>query len=852
MHRITACLRLGLVLLLSISASIIYADHFSISVQPPNGPSGQTITISFSEPNVTCEIWVDGSLVETRSDIASYGFTYTASYPINTSISFNCRNQEGHSASGGFTVTADPNVPTNTPTPDGGGSGGGGDTSGDDSSPGPNPVTPQPTLPPVPSTGNCVLRPDGYYNVNVRAEASTDSDVITVIDAYTLRPVNSGVISIDGNIWWNIEANGHTGWVAGWVTITGGDCSAIGITIGAIEDGVVVNESIAEVNRSALVADCNPNLITADDLEGFSPLILITYQTHPDRCNALWHLVVQRQTGHSQEVLFTQGGITTQDCSAAVTIGLINLTDHLNPITVDYIEDFLKDDVGCENGNQLIQDQLIPPNIVDSINLPDSNIADEQRTELILLVCTPALNETEVTELTRFLNWMGIDLWAYVGDAATACAISDAVNTIGNVIDLSNGDMDTVWGFMDTYAQLYEFWIATCQMQPEDAAQRLAALTPTDAQAVLTQGDCAAAPTPEVTAPPPTESVVTPNAAETETEATATPIATPTPGEGGGASSCVSLGVNINDAIGVFVGSNTSNGAGAIYLITEGTECVLLHQNGVVYRYPVFDPRGERIVYLQTDANNQTSLQMVDFATQQPTTLLHDSALAGSNQQIAMYQPAWSRDGETLLITLVEHNVLGIYALDMRNPSSVPQRLLGSAMRPIYAPQDEHILFERIVSDGTHYVALVNEWDIGTPRESVITMPNPEGTAACQPHTFAPNFQLSLLFSCQQNGVEVLYLYDDHGAYHSISIVGAQPAALYNLSANVGGGYLTFDDGQTIYVGYLGTAQNGQCPAQPNPMSVPDTLCVIDQLNLSSLYIHSVEFRPSAYEIIES
>lgn len=94
----------------------------------------------------------------------------------------------------------------------------------------PTPITPTPTppqvtavpLPELPTTGPCVLATLSESRVNVRSGASTNDPAVGQLEPTGIYNVIGKTTAADG-VWYQISS----GWVAGFVVRTGGDCSTV-------------------------------------------------------------------------------------------------------------------------------------------------------------------------------------------------------------------------------------------------------------------------------------------------------------------------------------------------------------------------------------------------------------------------------------------------------------------------------------------------------------------------------------------------------------------------------------------------------------------------------------------------
>lgn len=117
--------------------------------------------------------------------------------------------------------------------------------------PPPPPITftpvPTPTLNPTPPPiGECQLTPTGG-NVRIRAESSTESEILDMIRMGAIADIESETTDASGTIWFRVTLNSVTGWVSSTVVIFNNNC---GVT-----PPVNIAELLTVLDCEELVAD---------------------------------------------------------------------------------------------------------------------------------------------------------------------------------------------------------------------------------------------------------------------------------------------------------------------------------------------------------------------------------------------------------------------------------------------------------------------------------------------------------------------------------------------------------------------------------------------------------------------
>lgn len=202
-------------------------------------------------------------------------------------------------------------------------------------------------------------------------------------------------------------------------------------------------------------------------------------------------------------------------------------------------------------------------------------------------------------------------------------------------------------------------------------------------------------------------------------------------------------------------------------------------------------PGGESFAYFATDPSNGSTDLWV-FGGEQPST--QPVVRLGTFIPDVTYAPVWSPDGQFIFLSGANgangvqteaHQVLGYLLAN----ASAPVLTLDNAAAPSISPNGRLMAFERADATGRNiYVRAMNSGEI-TP----ITQ-QPVGSE-CYGAEFGLD-SLTLYFTCQINGATQIYRYGLAGiAPLQTGIANAQ-----NPSPGPEAGYITFDDGQTLYI----------------------------------------------------
>jgi len=234
---------------------------------------------------------------------------------------------------------------------------------------------------------------------------------------------------------------------------------------------------------------------------------------------------------------------------------------------------------------------------------------------------------------------------------------------------------------------------------------------------------------------------------------------------------------------GVFQASDP-NGKTNIYLLKTQDFVALLDGATENHLFPALNPTGELIAFLTQDANNAVVLRILSLERGISLTLFNGDA----TRQVGLYPVSWSPNGKSLLFTLVMNNTPGVYALDVGDPTNIPEPVLvvQNATTASYAPNGRYFAF---VQNNAVHVGMTDKPGTTHP---ISDAPNSQ--------CFAPMFggdSIALFFVCETNGQRSLYRYDLNGI--TLLNVGIPNAS--NPAPGPGNGFIGFDDGQQIYFG---------------------------------------------------
>ena len=283
MRTMRFCLLL-LVFILGGAAVTLAQQSVTIQVSPQSGAPGTTVTITEvgSSVQVFCTVQLPSGPVRIGALPGAISYTIPGDIRANNTLSFQCSrpsprilsntvafrvtepppadsdgdgipdnqdqcpNQGGDRANNGCPAPANqpanPNPPANPPenppanppanspanpaTPsdrDGDGIVDSADSCPNQAGNAANGGCPAPSLPALPTSGQCVVATQSATRVNIREDTSTSTAVVGQLDPAQTYPVLGQSTDSSGREWLQVAQ----GWVASWVTRQGGDCGSL-------------------------------------------------------------------------------------------------------------------------------------------------------------------------------------------------------------------------------------------------------------------------------------------------------------------------------------------------------------------------------------------------------------------------------------------------------------------------------------------------------------------------------------------------------------------------------------------------------------------------------------------------
>jgi len=216
-----------------------------------------------------------------------------------------------------------------------------------------------------------------------------------------------------------------------------------------------------------------------------------------------------------------------------------------------------------------------------------------------------------------------------------------------------------------------------------------------------------------------------------------------------------------------------------IYALADGDIEPLVNNSDVDEAYPALSPDGEKVAYLMTDDTDITHLYVMNMNRDIGVPVLTE----GEDNQLANVTPAWSPDGNSLLVTLVADGTSTVYRLSRDDDGWGQETLIEDATQPIYSPNARQVAFVR--ESNIYVLSLADDDELQITDQSEDT--------ACSAPTFGKD-SLALYFTCD----EQLFRHDIDGV-NAINITGAEAVANPQLTPE-SDRYL-FDDGEQIYIG---------------------------------------------------
>ena len=302
------------------------------------------------------------------------------------------------------------------------------------------------------------------------------------------------------------------------------------------------------------------------------------------------------------------------------------------------------------------------------------------------------------------------------------------------------------------------------------------------------------------TSPPLLDSSPTPPPPSTEQPPLVAMPTNVSPGQGSGDVGMESITISYEGLkLGAVVPGFTAEGAfDGIYVITSKQHDATLQRlpvdccPGLMPDFPVSaNPGGEGFSYFAAQPNATGGTNAVWTHIEFPNVNAPSATITPQpGTTFLPYAPAWSPDGTSVLFTgtnAAGANQISFYSLD--DASGTPYYILENAAAPSIAPNGRMIAFERMDATGR------NIYVMATASGEIVAITQQSAGSEC----FAPAFggdSLTLFFTCKDATSQNIYRYGLAGvAPLETGIANAQ-----NPSPAPDAGYITFDDGATIYI----------------------------------------------------
>ena len=235
------------------------------------------------------------------------------------------------------------------------------------------------------------------------------------------------------------------------------------------------------------------------------------------------------------------------------------------------------------------------------------------------------------------------------------------------------------------------------------------------------------------------------------------------------------------------VGQSDTNAAD-LYLLRAG-ELKQLTDTPEAEGVPALHPKTGLVAMVSTSATGPAALKVLDPDRQTTVTLFESTA----NLSVGQYPLAWSPDGVTLLVTLLDPaGAPSIYSIDLSRFPRVgePELLVPDASAPAYAPNGRFLAFERTVGDTNAIFVMTLSSRYVNP------VTDTSQPTICHSPAFSKN-SVNLFFTCGVETQATLYRYGVGG----IAEVPTGLTSVYRPAPGPGLGYIGFDDGTAVYFG---------------------------------------------------
>lgn len=291
------------------------------------------------------------------------------------------------------------------------------------------------------------------------------------------------------------------------------------------------------------------------------------------------------------------------------------------------------------------------------------------------------------------------------------------------------------------------------------------------------------------------------------------------------------------DSVGVLVVSSKDGAQSQLKLISKKDNAIITVSLSVFGKiaYPVFSPNGQTIAFLQ-DAGEGWTLRILIPNTQEERTLLRSSESGKTDGlSITEQQIAWMPDGKTILLTLRDSvGQSNIYWVDLdRNfglfntNASAPAVSPENPLRPsppgelgefLFAFQRDNDIFMVTGELTTKHLAFLKSNPNPPPEvfldfnEDAVLKKQYEalqqGCDVFSEPVFNDSDEFPLYYVCEQAGADSLMLYKNNQPKEIVIQVGGKVISTFNQPAALPGWYLTFNDGESMYLVQLAPDTN--------------------------------------------
>jgi len=310
--------------------------------------------------------------------------------------------------------------------------------------------------------------------------------------------------------------------------------------------------------------------------------------------------------------------------------------------------------------------------------------------------------------------------------------------------------------------------------------------------------------TPDTVTPPPIETGSNPQPAASETpsaiptDSTSVPPPSPTP---------FVWPAGLGDATGIYT-ARSSNGSVNLYAYINGGAVELPISGNIAYPIINFE---NGIVYFET-VENKVSLQWIDFKIkdgqrepQQPIPIFSSVEAQSMGLILSPAPIVWWHD--YILVSLNDSGGnSSIYKLNVLFSNGTPQLMFSNARYPAYNPEEEMIAYEDTADGAIDTVsdAIIEAAELDGTTITATSLLGLKTQSGCT-QMISPAWDYrtrALFFQCEISGELIWHRYyanEISGQADVEPLEITQQSVINNLAA-LPGGFLTFDNGQNIFV----------------------------------------------------